>query len=139
MPSRLAIDQAHCPQVGSPGVQSWENIALQAEFRPARMGSLCGVSLRTLQRHFTKNYGMTISVWLRSVRLAKAREKILAGDQIKAVAIDLGFKQLSHFSRAFKEHFGMAPSFLSHGGVGTRRLSPENLSQILVNADSTRN
>jgi AraC-like DNA-binding protein len=138
MPFRSINDQAYCSQTNNPGAQSWENLALQAEFRPARMGKLCGVSLRTLQRHFTKNYGMTISGWLRSVRLQKAREKILAGDQIKVVAIDLGFKQLSHFSRAFKEHFGVAPSFLSHGGLAPR-LSVENLPQILETAGPARN
>ena len=77
------------------------------------MAKLCSVSLRTLQRHFRNHYSLTVTEWLRDVRMEEAKRRILAGDFIKVVAIDLGFKQLSHFSRVFKASFGMAPSFFA--------------------------
>lgn len=92
---------------------SWEQIAKQAQYRPRQMANLCAVSLRTLQRHFRKHYSLSVREWLRIVQMDEARRKILAGDSIKAVAIDLGFKQLSHFSRVFKAAFGVAPSLLA--------------------------
>ena len=61
-------------------------------------------------------YKMSISDWMRQIRLAKAYARVVSGESIKAVAYDLGFKQLSHFSRVFKEVHGVAPSFISPRG-----------------------
>ena len=92
---------------------SWEHLAKQAQYRPRQMANLCAVSLRTVQRHFRKHYSLCVTEWLRDVRMEEAKRRILAGDSIKAVAIDLGFKQLSHFSHVFKATFGIAPSFFA--------------------------
>lgn len=92
---------------------NWEALAGQANYCPRELARLCHVSLRTLQRRFAQNYGMTISDWMRHVRLAKAYARVVAGEPIKAVAYDLAFKQLSHFSRVFKEVHGVAPSLVS--------------------------
>ena len=89
---------------------SWENLAAQAHYQPVKMAELCSVSLRTVQ----------LTEWLRSIRMGEAKRRILAGDSIKAVAFDLGFKQLSHFSRVFKESYGVAPSLLLQIEAGSR-------------------
>ena len=98
------------------GTKNWEELAGEANYCPRELARLCSVSLRTLQRRFAQNYAMTISDWMRNVRLAKAYTRVVAGEPIKAVAYDLGFKQLSHFSRVFKEVHGVAPSFVSPRG-----------------------
>ena len=89
--------------------ETWEGLAAQANYRPGALAKLCKVSLRTLQRHFAKNYSLTLGGWMRDVRVAQAYRRIAAGEQIKAVAFDLGFKQLSHFSRVFKQVHGVPP------------------------------
>jgi AraC-like DNA-binding protein len=91
----------------------WERLAAEALYRPARLAVLCNVSLRTLQRHFQRTYGTTLSAWMNTLRLAKAYERILSGEAVKLVAFELGFKQLSHFSRAFKETHGVAPRLIA--------------------------
>jgi AraC-like DNA-binding protein len=92
---------------------NWEVLAAESNYCPRELARLCHVSLRTLQRRFATHYQMTISDWMRQIRLAKAYARVVAGEPIKYVAYDLGFKQLSHFSRVFKEVHGVAPSFVS--------------------------
>lgn len=92
---------------------SWEKLAAEALYQPAAVARLCNVSLRTLQRHFRKRYGTTVSTWLWRLRLAEAYRLIRSGESVKGAAFTLGFKQLSHFSRAFKEAHGIAPRFLA--------------------------
>jgi AraC-like DNA-binding protein len=95
--------------------QTWEKLAAEANYRPNELASLCNVSLRTLQRHFSRNK-MTLSEWLRDARANEAYQRIKAGETIKAVSYDLGFKQPSHFSRVFKQVHGVAPSSLTLRG-----------------------
>jgi AraC-like DNA-binding protein len=102
---------------------NWEVLAAESNYCPRELARLCHVSLRTLQRRFATNYKMTISDWMRQIRLAKAYARVVSGEPIKAVAYDLGFKQLSHFSRVFKEVHGVAPSFISPRGRAKSALS----------------
>ena len=89
---------------------SWESLALAAQFRIRALAQICHVSVRTLQRHFQKHYGLTVSQWLREFRLEQARLHLASAQSIKAVAYELGYKRPSHFTRDFKEHFGIPPS-----------------------------
>jgi AraC-like DNA-binding protein len=92
---------------------SWEQLSQDAGYQPAKLAQLCGVSLRTLQRHFRSAYGATVSEWLRELRLREAYRRLQQGTRVKEVAFDLHFKQLSHFSREFKRAYGVAPSVFS--------------------------
>jgi len=106
--------------LSNPHFFTWEKIAVEAGYKPVKMAELCSVSLRTVQRHFQKHYALSVKDWVRSVRMEEAKRQILAGNSIKCVAIDLGFKQTSHFSRVFKTSFGVAPSFFLQDNVGAR-------------------
>lgn len=58
--------------------------------------------------------GKSTAVFIRSVRLQKAKELIQDTDKtISEIAYDVGFNDPSWFSRAFKEEFGYAPSAIS--------------------------
>jgi AraC-like DNA-binding protein len=100
----------------------WEDLARRAGFRASELAHLCGISLRTLQRHFRREYQTTVSDWLCAFRLEQAREELLHGEGVKQVAYGLGYKQLSHFSRVFKERYGVPPSLL------LRQTQPANLA-----------
>jgi AraC-like DNA-binding protein len=95
----------------------WKALAVTAEFKPGKLAALCGVCPRTVQRHFKKSYGMTLGEWLRNYRLEIAYQKLVKGEPIKCIALDLGYRQLSHFSRDFKKQFGCAPRFLDQAAV----------------------
>jgi AraC-like DNA-binding protein len=93
--------------------KTWETLAVRAHYRPGELAGLCGISLRTLQRHFSSHYGCTLGAWLKNLRMQQAYSRVARGESIKCVAYDLGFKQLSHFSRVFKEAHGIAPKVLA--------------------------
>jgi len=55
--------------------------------------------------------GKSTAIFIRSIRLQKAKELILTTDKtISEIAYEVGFHDPSWFSRAFKEEFGFAPS-----------------------------
>lgn len=116
-------------------VQQWESLATQAGYRPSDLAVLCQISLRTLERHFQKNYGVTVSQWMRELRLGKAYETLTQGKSVKEAAFDHGYKQVSHFSREFKHHYGVSPSFLlarnsSDRSTTLRQVSPSSPQMI---------
>ena len=45
-----------------------------------------------------------------NTRKIAARQLLLSGQQVKAVAFELGFKQPSHFCRQFKSFNNLTPS-----------------------------
>ena len=49
---------------------------------------------------------------MRDLRLGKAYESLKQGKSVKEASFDHGYKQVSHFSREFKNHFGISPSML---------------------------
>jgi len=58
--------------------------------------------------------GKSTAVFIRSVRLQKAKELLQTSDKsISEIAYEVGFNDPSWFSRAFKEEFGYAPSDIS--------------------------
>jgi transcriptional regulator GlxA family with amidase domain len=89
--------------------ESWEDLGRQSRYDVNQLAALCKVSLRTIQRHFALHQGQKPSQWLQTLRLQDAYWRIAAGESVKSVAFTLGFKQLSHFSRVFKHHFGFPP------------------------------
>lgn len=103
---------------------TWSLIARKANYRPQGIAGLCGVSFRTLQRHFRKHFQSTFTQWLEAHRMSEAYRRIAEGSSLKEVCFDLGYKQQSHFTRVFKKHFGIPPSFLSVSGKNFPAESP---------------
>lgn len=72
---------------------------------------LCNMSLSTFKRHFIKEFEVSPGRWFRDKRLLKAKELILReGLKSSEVYFDLGYNNLSNFSSAFKNKFGVNPS-----------------------------
>ena len=70
-----------------------------------------GRSLATLKRDFKKVSDLTPARWLTAKRLEKARELLRTGnDKVQDVMADVGFTNLSHFSRIYKETYGYPPT-----------------------------
>jgi AraC-like DNA-binding protein len=109
---------------------TWETLAVHAKFCPHALASLCNVSLRTLQRRFDRTYGMPVGHWMRQLRLQQAYGRIAAGESVKCVAYDLHFKQLSHFSRVFKEAYGVAPTLVSPQGARRHQVASRLAVQL---------
>lgn len=88
----------------------WEDLAKAAHFNSNELAKLCCVSLRTLQRYFSRN-DLQVASWLRQLRLKNAREDLLMGKTIKEAALEAGYRELSNFSRDFKKAYGASPRF----------------------------
>jgi len=68
-------------------------------------------SRSSLYRHVNDLVGETPSQLLKRVRLEQAEALLTAeGGSIQQVAYAVGFKSVSHFSRSFREHYGVPPS-----------------------------
>lgn len=76
------------------------------------MAYYTGRSLATFKRDFNKISELTPQKWLIRRRLEAARELIRKGGRkVSEICFDVGFKNLSHFSKLYKEMYGMAPTF----------------------------
>ena len=68
-------------------------------------------SSSTFKRDFKKHYKTSPGKWLTDRRLKRAENMLQSGNKsISDTAFDCGFKNSSHFSRVFKEKFGISPS-----------------------------
>lgn len=73
---------------------------------------LSGRSLSSFKRDFKEVYNMTPATWIRKKRLDKAKEMLETTQlPIAEICFSLGFENISHFSRVFKDHHGNAPTF----------------------------
>lgn len=79
---------------------------------------LTGRSLTTFKRDFKKAFNTTPQRWLTQKRLELAHYQ-LAEKKKKAIEVcfETGFENLSHFSYAFRKHFGYAPTHLTGNSV----------------------
>lgn len=74
-----------------------------------------GRSLATFKRDFKKISHLTPEKWLIKRRLAKAYELMKTGNRkVVEVYAEVGFRNPSHFSTAFKKEFGVAPTSISN-------------------------
>ena len=59
---------------------------------------------------FKRAYGLSIGAYSRTRRLNAARQALGDGDRpIAEIAVTHGFSSQSHFTRVFREHFGLTP------------------------------
>lgn len=73
------------------------------------------ISVRSLQRAFAAN-GTSFAAWVREQRLARARVWIQDTDEpIARIAAECGFASAQHFSRLFRERYGVAARELRKG------------------------
>ena len=68
-----------------------------------------GASLRTLQRLFLSETGLTIEAWRQKARLVHAASLLSLGASVTNAAADCGYDSLSAFIAAFQRQFGVTP------------------------------
>lgn len=85
----------------------------QTDLSVERIASMTHVSPRTLNRLFADD-GTTVSRWLWQQRLSACHEALIRHkfSQVSEAALSFGFTNLSHFSRAFKQAYGISPQHL---------------------------
>lgn len=102
---------------------------------PAEIAFAARVSVRHLHRLFVTK-GCTVAERIRERRLERCRTDLadhrLYGKSITEIAFDWGFSDSAHFSRCFKQQFGIAPrAFRSNPwttpSIGERAAASNNL------------
>ena len=68
-----------------------------------------GASVRTLQRCFVTETGMTIDNWRQKARLIASTVALAGGASVTNAALDFGYDSPSAFIAAFRRQFGMTP------------------------------
>jgi AraC-like DNA-binding protein len=68
-----------------------------------------GASLRTLQRCFAEETGMTIEAWRQKARLVHSAAALAGGASVLEAALDCGYESPSAYIAAFRKQFGVTP------------------------------
>ncbi|MBM4074045.1 MAG: helix-turn-helix transcriptional regulator [Planctomycetes bacterium] len=75
----------------------------------ATMSRESGTSLRTIQRVFQKELGVSLSQWRFQVRIQRAAELLSQGHSVSQTALECGFETASSFISAFRSCFQETP------------------------------
>ncbi len=94
-------------------VLRWLDDRLDEPVQVESLALVAGVRPRTLEAHFRLYLKATPLGWVRRVRLARARQQLLAAgqdDSITTIAHANGFSQLGRFADRYRRCFGEYPS-----------------------------
>ena len=77
----------------------------------ASLAAACNLSVSALERRFRKHLDKTPHQYITEMRLEHSRRLLSNSDKaIGTIALETGFSDHSHFTRAFRRHYGIAPS-----------------------------
>lgn len=79
-----------------------------------------GASLRTMQRYFAAETGMSVDAWRQKARLIHSVAALSAGVSVTEAAFDCGYEGSSAYVAAFRRHFGVTPGKFEIGSAGVR-------------------
>ncbi|WP_312166654.1 helix-turn-helix transcriptional regulator [Phenylobacterium sp.] len=69
-----------------------------------------GMGRRAFTRAFRRETGMSFAEWRQQACVLVALPRLAAGDQVTAIALDLGYESPAAFTTMFKRRLGVAPS-----------------------------
>lgn len=92
---------------------------LDRDIRLADLAEAAGCTQFHLIRLFRTHLGMPPHAYLLQLRLEHARRLISKGIRISDAALDSGFADQSHLTRAFKRRYGLTPSAFLRSGAGS--------------------
>lgn len=92
---------------------SFKNIIETNKYNSLGVGELaflCNMSVSTFKRHFAEEFSDTPGNWFKRQRLEKAKHMLQSGEAKPSEVFSIsGYKNLSHFSSAYKARFGKTP------------------------------
>lgn len=82
----------------------------------AELSELVGLNQYKLKKSFKQQYNMTIFAYVKQQRMMKAMELLKEGElNVSEVAYEIGYINISHFSRNFKNVYGKNPKDFQFG------------------------
>ena len=83
----------------------------QYDLKIEALAKLCNTSLSTFKREFKKEFGDTPANWLKKKRLEYATSLLTTTNlNINQICYESGFKNASHFNKAFKQKYALTPN-----------------------------
>ena len=80
------------------------------EYTSDQLSGMAEVAETTFRRLFKEATGKTATEFIRQVRLTTAARLLLvSNDPVNCIAHDVGFEDANHFTRVFRQAFGMTP------------------------------
>ncbi|NQZ22030.1 MAG: AraC family transcriptional regulator [Colwellia sp.] len=77
------------------------------------LANLSGRSISTFTRDFKATFNMTPKKWLQDKRLSRAHELLMHTEfTVTHIALDLGYENVSHFIKSFKDKYKTTPKQL---------------------------
>ena len=84
---------------------------LQSDLSIEELASLAGLSISTFKREFQKQFHDTPANYLKDKRLEETKKLLLKTDlSVSEICYRVGFKDIAHFSRSFKNKYQVSPS-----------------------------
>ena len=83
---------------------------LAQPIRLEQLSELCNLSPTQFQRHFKASMSITPYAWLTRLRLEYSMKLLKSGVCSTEVAHQVGYYDQAHFSKAFKQCYGVSPS-----------------------------
>ena len=82
------------------------------DFTIERLGFHMAISRRQLSRKVKSMTGMTVHQYIQEIKLNEAKRLLenRSKTTVKAIAYELGMKDVKHFSRLYQQRFGKRPS-----------------------------
>ena len=80
--------------------------------RDRTVAAICaeaGASVRTIERIFLRQVGVSIETWRRQMRLMTAIGRLVEGVPVKQIAHDLGYRHPTPFIEMFRRTMGVTP------------------------------
>lgn len=91
-------------------ITDWPEQARAARYLVGPLAASLSISTRQLQRYLFKRFQKSPRQFLRMLQMEAAMANMSSTKAIKVVSMELGFRQVSHFSRCFKQAYGTSPS-----------------------------
>lgn len=97
-----------------PDIEEFVNKNFRDNLSIEEMAGLTARSIATFKRDFQKIFDTTPQRWIIKKRLDEAH-RLIVQENLRSsdIYLDLGFKNLAHFSTAFKKKFGATPNLIN--------------------------
>lgn len=93
-------------------IEAVRSAVLGGEQTVSGLARHCAVSRERVHRVLKQWLGMAPQEYLRAVRLLRARQLVMSGESVAAVAAECGFSDQAHFTRWFRRTLGYTPGDL---------------------------
>ena len=108
--STLLREQEKVSEPGFKNLPAWAMANLSQKLDVETLAKFASMSPRTFVRRFQKEFNMSPALWIRSLRVEAARDRLESTtDGLKQIAVSTGLRDELNLRRAFVARYGLSP------------------------------